>query len=123
MKAKISVEDELRKFLASAEGLLDCPEKNGDECYVALYHMKIISGSLKDGDGGAASILSTWLAYHKEKFRFCATDDDFYKLIGEIEKNIGEVLEPEGPLQREPSLDLGRYLRILNKPDPFKKTS
>lgn len=121
MSVKISIEDELKKFFANAEELLSQPEKNEDECYVILYHIKLISGSLKENDYNVASLLSTWMVENKEKFRFCATDDDFYKLTREIEENIGEVMDAEKPIQREINFNLGRYLQVLNKPDPFKK--
>ncbi|MFA6194263.1 MAG: hypothetical protein WC719_00765 [Patescibacteria group bacterium] len=118
---QISAEKELRKFLERAHKLLGDSQKNENDCYMILYHMRIISEAFKDGDENLATLLSAHLTEDKEEFRFCATDDDFYKLTNEIEMNIGRVLDTETPTGNGSGINLGQYLHFMARPDPCQK--
>ncbi len=115
---KTTVEQELRKFLKHAEDYLENPRKTEDDCYMTLYHIKVITEALKDGDENLASIISSWMAENKEKFHFCATEDDFYRTTGQIEMNAEQILDAETPSNPGNGLDLYKFVRYLNETYP-----
>lgn len=115
---KTTTEQELKKFLKNALDYLENPRKIEDDCYTTLYHITIIAEALKEGDENLATIIVSWLADNKEKFRFCATEDDFYRTTGKIEMNTGRILDAETPSGSGTGINLNKFIRHLNETYP-----
>ncbi len=115
---KTTTEQELRKFLQHALDYLENSQKTEDDCYMTLYHIKVIAEALKEGDENLATIISSWMADNKEKFHFCATEDDFYRTIGQIEMNTGRILDTETPSGSGTGIRLDKFIHYLNETYP-----
>lgn len=118
MKRKNSdlVEKKLREFLERTKELPEAAAQNnydGDACYEALYHMRIMSRALEAEDINLAVILINWMTENKEKFRFCATDDDFEAVTLGIETRLCQITEEGFTVEKSNGLDLERYLSDL----------
>jgi hypothetical protein len=121
MKTKISIEERLRRFLDKAKELPSDTEKNSDACYEALYHILIICRALEAKDRNIAETLSDWLAENKNKFRFCATDDDFEKIVAGIETRLYQIIEEGFTITKGNGLDVERYLSDLEMSENMEK--
>jgi hypothetical protein len=127
MNKKISVEERLRRFLDKAKELPSAAEKSGynnsEACYEALYHIRLICRALEAKDRDIARILSNWLTENKEKFRFCATDDDFEIIIANAETRLYQLIEEGFEIEKGNGLDLERYLSDLEISENTEKKS
>jgi Zn-dependent M32 family carboxypeptidase len=96
--------EKLIKFLAETRNLLNQAEKSENDCYNRLRQIAAIAENLIAGEQIFANILSVWLQENCQKFVFCATEDDFNGIMGEIEKNLERVADPEtnGVLENDP---------------------
>lgn len=115
---KTTVDQELKKFLKHAQDYLDNPNKTEDDCYMTLYHIKVISEALKEGDENLATMISSWMANNKEKFHFCATEDDFYRVTGQIEMNADRILDAETPSGSGTGIRLDKFIHYFNETYP-----
>ena len=89
----ITVEQRLRRFLKKVEKRLNDPKKNEAVCCMLLYHIAHISEALTEGDENIAAVISSWMEDNNEKFRFCATEDDFHKMINQIKRETDQVMD------------------------------
>lgn len=116
-----SVEQKLKKFFQKAKKYLEEPEKSENNCYMILYHIVHISEGLAEGDDNLATIISDWMKDNGDKFRDCATEDDFYKLTGQVKKNTDRVIDPDIPTGKGSGTNLNEYLHFISDLIPDKK--
>jgi hypothetical protein len=126
MSEKTSVEEKLRRFLDKAKELPSDAEKNGDACYETLYHIRLMCKALGADDKNIANTLYNWLAENKEKFRFCATDDDFDRVTADIELFLNRIIDEDATGEdiagkKSNGPDLGRYLSDLANSEIIEK--
>lgn len=95
MKKELANIEKLTKFLAKASKYLDSPKKNEDTCYVFFCAITAISETLEETDEEMALTISDWFEENREKFRFCATEDDFSKISDRIKQNTGWICDPD----------------------------
>lgn len=96
---KTKNEQLLQTFLQIAEEFIDKPdtnpEKDSDAGYSILYNIRLISEALTKKHKTEALTLELWMEINKEKFHFCATDDDFDKITRQIRDNTVWITDPD----------------------------
>lgn len=94
-KNEFTNQQKLIKFLDEAVKHVDSMEKDQDTCYLILQNLVHVTEALTEGDENMACTISFWFEENKDELRFCATDDDFCKIVDQINKNTGWLCDPD----------------------------